>query len=70
MIREDAKGKHVWGTEYDRDVSVVKYCARLSYSQKVGLQSLEPFADVSDAAVGIDARSPSFLVVTIPASLV
>ena len=34
------------------------------------LQSLEPGADVSDATVEVDARSPFVLVLTIPASLV
>ena len=34
------------------------------------LQSLEPGADVSDATVEVDARSPFVLVLTIPAGLV
>ena len=37
--------------------------------KKTSLQSLEPCADVSDATVRVDARSPLSLVLTIAASL-
>ena len=70
MTSEDTNGKHVWGKQYDRDVSVDNSCARCVLLIKRSLQSLEPCTNVSDAAVGVDARSPFSLVLTIPAGLV
>ena len=69
MTSEDTIGKHVWGKQCDREVVMVNVCARCVLHIKRSLQSLEPCADVSDATVGVDARSPFSLVLTIPASL-
>ena len=70
MISEDTNGKHVWWKRYESEVFVYNACARFVLSRKSRLQSLEPSADVSDATVEVDARSPFVLVLTIPAGLV
>ena len=69
FLHSSYKRKKCSGMTYESEFYVFNSSARIVLSMKSCLQIFEPSADVSDATVRVDARSPLSLVLTIAASL-